>query len=350
MNNYPYYPNNTGYYVYPIITNYPPNYQPNAAGYKPIQVSGLSNTNVTNKSKNSFTSKSISIATPVNTRPDITDQSKSSFASKSINISTPVNTLSNVDKEYILWLRQQKKEMKDNIKKNNKETTEKLTNPECKPTYIIIRNERNKVMLDRKFKSIRNIFDNETVNKIKSIKKLLKPINDDFIKNAKNKCIYKNHNIRYYNLNIETFINLLEYFEIPYDVQDIIALYENPGNQPDNDILQNELFGISTIIQLCVKIDTKYKRRNIMFIQICNCDVTVIPSLSGFYGELDDTILIPLYMGKIPKYSNHLQKVGIDKDLYLEDEGMYNDAYDVFEIFLNIVNSLTEEKSKKYFN
>lgn len=348
MNNYPYYPNNIGYYAYPIITNYPPNYQPNAAGYKPIQVSGLSNTNVTNQSKNSFTSKSI--ATPVNTLPNITNQSKSSFMNKNIKIHTPVNTLSETDKEYILWLRQKHKETKDNIKKNNKETTEKLTNTECKPTYIIIRNERNKVMIDRKFKSIRNIYDDEIVNKIKSIKKLLKPINDDFIKNAKNKCIYKNHNTRYYNLNIETFINLLEYFEIPYDVQDIIALYENPGNQPDNDILQNELFGISTIIQLCVKLDTKYKRRNIIFIQICNCDVTVIPSLSGFYGELDDTILIPLYMGKIQKYNNHLQKVGIDTDLYLEDESMYDNAYDVSEIFINIVNDLTEEKSKKYFN
>lgn len=55
-------------------------------------------------------------------------------------------------------------------------------------------------------------------------------------------------------------------------------------------------------------------------------------------------------MGKIQKYSNHLQKVGINTYLYFEDEGMYMNTWDVFTVFLNIVNNLPEEKSKKYFN
>jgi len=236
------------------------------------------------------------------------------------------------------------------LPKENETTQQNLIHKETKPMSVVIYNERNRIPVERKFKSIKNIFDKETVNKIRSIKKRFRPINEDFIENAKNKGKNVHPGTRYYDINIETFINLLEYFEIPYDVQDIIALYENPGNQPDSDMLQNELFGISTIIQLCVRLDMKYKRRNIMFIQICNCDTVVIPSLSGCYGELDDTILIPLYMGKIQKYSNHLQKVGINTYLYFEDEGMYENTWDVFKIFLNIVNNLPEEKSKKYFN
>ena len=319
MNNYPYYPNNTGYYVYPII----PNYQHNTPRYKPIQVSGLPN--------------------------NITNQNKDSFTSKSLNITTPVSTLPEADKDETTKNNNETTKNKDETTKNNNETTKKLINMEYNPMKVVINNERIKVMVDRELKSIKRIFDAETVNKIRSIKKLLKPISDEFIENVNDASKYKNHNTKYYHLDIKIFINLLEYFEIPYDVQDIIALYENPGNQPDNDILQNELFGISTIIQLCVRLDMKYKRRNIVFIQICNCDATVIPSLSGFYEELDDTIVIPLYMGKIQKYKNHLQNIGVCVDLYLEDNEMY-DARAIFGIFLNIINSLTEEKSRKYFN
>ena len=378
MSNYPYYPSN--YYPNNYPNPYPNTYYPNTycpnnypntysnsysdpyhqyendAEYEPMHAQESSDSKVVPKiNSNKINSNKIN-SDKINSSK--INSSKINL-SKSINVGSSVKLLPEQDKEYVLWLRQQNKETKAKIRERNNSSNEKIGTPKAssdehiepkEKMNIIVKHERIKTRLDRKLRLIRYLFDKETLDKIKSIKELYKPVDDYFIETAKSTDKYVKPNTKYYNLDIETFIKLLEYFELPYEISDIIALYENPGNQPENDTIQNELLGISTIIQLCIRLDIKYKRRNTMFIQICNCDPAVIPSLSDLYGILDDTIVIPLYFGVTKNYNHHLQAVGIDPSVCIEDEGMYDRTWDVCHIFLKIVNNLPEEKSKKYFN
>ena len=360
-------------YQHPNVGSYQPthvgSYQPRNAGYKPIQISGLPVSNPTfNPTFNPVSNPTSSFNPSTNPNPspsfksnikpsDITQQNKNTMSSekpnigKNIHTSTPISSLSSDDdKEYVLWLRQKDKECKaKNREIMKRENMSKEVMKE--DASVVLRNEKSGIMIERKLRSFDNLFDKETVDKIRSIKTMYKPINDNFIEHVRTKGSYTKPNTRYYDIDIEIFINLLEYFEISYNVQDIIALYENPGNNSENELLQNELFGISTDIQLCVRLNTnKQRKRNMLYIQICNCDSEVITSLSNLFEILNDVIVIPLYIGGRNDYNNHLQKVGVDIEAYLEDEGMHDEKFELYKVFLRILNNLPEEKSKKYFN
>lgn len=332
--NYPNYPNYTAYPTYPNYPTYPtypsytayPDYTAHYNVYQPslpqnntprefkkITVSGIPNI-----SKEESNTKESNIKEPNIKEPVIKPR-------RNVNSGSDIYNphISEEDKEYIIWLRESKKNIKKQkeeklgLKEDDKEPVINTNGDES------IKNEQepvkeelvNKPFVAREVKFLTN----REKRHIASIKEEHKTYNENFLRIAKEEREhgYKEefYCTKYFNMDIEIFLLLLKYFDIDYNLRDIKKIYtiRDPSLFQDED-------GFN-IINLCTATNKRFEvNDSILYIQICGkVAPKVLDKFPDYMSKLLDDSVIPLYRGPLDSCIKHLKTIGIDTDIYVED-------------------------------